>query len=554
MSHAASDLALPLAPKRPATSAFFYTDAHWRALDQLSDGLRDGPGVSALVGMRGCGKTSLRRIAQEQAPASVRVVAARANQSDFEPFFSLLLDALGAEAAVSSTEDPLQALYQRLAQLAQAEVGVALFIDDAHRLSLTALAQAADLTDCGRLDDGRPFGVRLVLVGDDLLLDKIVEADREPLYQAEVADVRPFLLSEIASFARTRLGRPLPDLTVERLAARSAGVPAVLSRLLQRAMAEAGEAAGGDVWLDAAGVDAAADALGFGEIDPHSLRAAADTLQSRPPGAELDPFVSADPPSVGSSASAARPTRPFTPAEEALSRAPTSEPSTALHRQRRFGPRLINRSRWRRAGVLSRLAWGGGIMIAAVVGLAMVMQTVIVPRAADQGVDLTSTTVETYENHRGVVLDVMEGAFAAAEGVARQAATLEEVGPVAADLAAEAAEARGVLRAGRTAESLQQLPAAEAAAARRAELARLFAAAERHFDAKRYTRPSGANAYAVLLAAYRLEPRSESAGRGFARLIAVYRGLARAALEKSDFDSYYRYNELVDRIEARESI
>ena len=101
---------------------------------------------------------------------------------------------------------------------------------------------------------------------------------------------------------------------------------------------------------------------------------------------------------------------------------------------------------------------------------------------------------------------------------------------------------------------MQHLPSEEAAEARRAELARLFAAAERHFDAQRFTRPAGSNAYAVLLAAYRLEPRSESVERGFARLIAVYRGLARVALEKSDFDSYYRYNELVDRIEAREPI
>ena len=505
--------------------------------------MRAGPGVSILVGARGCGKTSLRRIAQDQAPSSIRAIAARAETAGFETIFTILLDALGAEAAVSTAGGPQEALRERLAQLSQAEVGVVLFIDDAHLLAPAALAQAAELTDCGRLEDGRPFGLRLILVGDDLLRDKIDAADREPLHAAEVFELRPFICGEIASYVRARLGRSVSESTLRRLGARSGGVPAQLNLILKRIQADAGSAKEG-VWYDAGAVDAAADALGLGEIGNPELCQDIDQ----------GPFFSSGPLPGADEKSGARPTRPFAPAE--LDHAPPPEsPAPAPHRTRRTGPRLVNRARWKSVATLSRLALGGAVVIGLGLGGAALLWRAVFPAAADQGVELASTTTEAYERNRGAVLDVMDGALAATEEAARRAAAAEApFGSVAADLAADAAEARGVLRAGRAAEAFEQLPPKEAAAARRAELARLFAAAERHFDAQRYTRPAGANAYAELLSAYRLDPRSESAERGFARLIAVYRGLARAALEKSDFDSYYRYNELVDRIEARDPI
>ena len=261
--HAASDGAAE------ATADFFYTEAHWRALDELAEALAAGRPSTLLIGPRGSGKTTIARQAMAAAPNTIQAIhVAATGETVYADFETRLIEALGVDAAVQGAGSRSEALRLRLAQLATAGQRVALCVDDADRLGDDTLTALAGLAKLGVLEDGRPYGALLVLAGASALLRRMSEFDDASgdWSEAVAGALRLRLLrrDEASKFVAARLTIGSVGLVdaIDPIMERTGGAPALLDRLLRRLSAELD---GGDAQMTAERINAAADALA---LDP----------------------------------------------------------------------------------------------------------------------------------------------------------------------------------------------------------------------------------------------------------------------------------------------
>ncbi|MCB1958411.1 MAG: hypothetical protein KDG55_22275, partial [Rhodocyclaceae bacterium] len=137
-------------------------------------------------------------------------------------------------------------------------------------------------------------------------------------------------------------------------------------------------------------------------------------------------------------------------------------------------------------------------------------------------------------------LDKARTALKSAEGIDASVDGLSDTRRILADAErAQAerqarAEAEAAERQAREAEARRAAEARQAAAEQQARVARLVERGQQALAAKRLTTPAGNNALALFRQALELDPSSQGAQDGLEAIVAAYRDLASAALDRND--------------------
>ncbi len=209
--------------------------------------------------------------------------------------------------------------------------------------------------------------------------------------------------------------------------------------------------------------------------------------------------------------------------------------------------RLHRRSRRRQA--LVALGYAAALSLAGLLVLTGASEDGRDPLSRALGVDLGA-------EGREALLDVADGVLVVT-GAAADA--LAEHGPDAVaealdDVASGAQSVRGELDRGRFAGELSELSSDQAGAEREAAVRAALDAAQERMALGRYTAPAGGSAYDALLAADRAAPSDPRVIAAFDALIAHYSAEAGRGLDRSDYEAFYRAQEIIDRIRTRRPI
>jgi general secretion pathway protein A len=213
------------------------------ALTAITDGIGERDGLLLLVGEVGTGKTTLVRRLLDTLPAAVRTVLVLHPTVGFEEILDHLLLELGLPVAGGTPEALLERLAEFLREHAREGGTVAVFFDEAQALRDSTLAALPRLLDLVA-HDGRP-GIQLVLVGQPELDARLAAPALEPV-RARIgrsARLVPLSPDGVGAYVRARLTHAratdvelfTPD-AIERLAARSNGVPRVINVLCESAL------------------------------------------------------------------------------------------------------------------------------------------------------------------------------------------------------------------------------------------------------------------------------------------------------------------------------
>ncbi|MCI4662785.1 MAG: AAA family ATPase [Neomegalonema sp.] len=168
--------------------ALYLTPDHFAAIDGLMTQIGAGTGITTLCGPFGAGKTTLMRKVIADMPGNEQTsgrygIALPDPSMTFSQVVSFLHDTLGAADAAQEAGSKVEALRQRLFQLASAGERVVLFVDRAEALSPSLTERIPRLPKIGVMPDGSPVGIQVVLVGDtsfqarlDAGTDKVMSA------------------------------------------------------------------------------------------------------------------------------------------------------------------------------------------------------------------------------------------------------------------------------------------------------------------------------------------------------------------------------------------
>ena len=216
------------------------------ALATISGGIARRAGLMLLVGEVGTGKTTLVRWLLDTLPVDVRTVLVLHPTVEFDEILDHVLLELGIPVSGGGPEVLLERLAEFLREHARGGGTVAVFFDEAqalHESTLAALPRLLDLVT----HDTRP-ALQLVLAGQPEMDARLAAPELAPVRKRVRASARlaPLSPEGVAAYVRARLAHAQardPDLftadALERLAARSQGVPRAINVLCESALVAA---------------------------------------------------------------------------------------------------------------------------------------------------------------------------------------------------------------------------------------------------------------------------------------------------------------------------
>ena len=219
---------------------FFATAQLTQRLNLLHHLVRFSDQVMVLCGREGSGKTTVvDRLLREGRDAWRATVVEARVESEGDQLLARALAGLEIRPGGERGADPRATLRTHLAAAQKSRQPTLLLVDDAQFLSAPALDLLLGLA---RSPDYP--GLRLLLVGDQALADRVAEAHGEALFH--LVELPPLGRDQSMHYIATRLdqtGAPVRDLfppaTVEALWKESHGYPGALNRLAARVVDEA---------------------------------------------------------------------------------------------------------------------------------------------------------------------------------------------------------------------------------------------------------------------------------------------------------------------------
>jgi general secretion pathway protein A len=215
------------------------------ALDAITAGITEHAGLVLLVGEVGTGKTTLVRQLLDTLPEHVRTVLVLHPTVEFDEILDHLLLELGIPVAGGDRSILLARLAEFLREHAR-DGTVVVFFDEAQALRDSTLAALPELLDLV-VEHGHP-AIQLVLAGQPELDGRLASPTLAPVRARVAATARLEALSRerVAAYIRARLERAQardPELftadAIDRIAARSQGIPRVINVLCENALVAA---------------------------------------------------------------------------------------------------------------------------------------------------------------------------------------------------------------------------------------------------------------------------------------------------------------------------
>jgi general secretion pathway protein A len=227
----------------PNPKYLFLSAQHREALTHLRYGLTGRPGMTALIGEAGTGKTTLVRAAVRQAGGERAIIVHVSNPAlTRAEFFHTLAAGFGFGAsAAASKVDFLRALERALASAVEARTVLALIIDEAQSLPAELLEEVRLLTNL----DVHGQSIAVALVGQPELAQRLNEAGMRQLKQriALRCQLAPLTLLETAAYIEARVSVAGGDAhgmftrdAVKTIHERSAGIPRTINVLCDNAL------------------------------------------------------------------------------------------------------------------------------------------------------------------------------------------------------------------------------------------------------------------------------------------------------------------------------
>jgi general secretion pathway protein A len=223
---------------------FYHSTSHDHVAQQLLTAVRCREGCVLVTGDPGTGKTAICRVVVDQLDRRTLTSVVLHPCRSIEAVLRSVLADFGViarqdAAGTPATQEKLTAaLASFLGSLAPLEASAVVVIDDAHNLPVGVLAELHSLADAGPL--------QVVLVGHARLAKvlkrrELRALDRQIVVRCRVAPLRP---DEILAYVRHRLAvagtNPrvdFDDIAVARIHALTGGVPQLVNRLCDRALA-----------------------------------------------------------------------------------------------------------------------------------------------------------------------------------------------------------------------------------------------------------------------------------------------------------------------------
>ena len=215
------------------------------ALDAITAGIAEHAGLLLLVGEVGTGKTTLVRQLLDTLPEQVRTVLVLHPTVEFDEILDHLLLELGIPVVGGDRSVLLARLAEFLREHAR-DGTVVVFFDEAQALRDSTLAALPELLDLV-VEQGRP-AIQLVLAGQPELDGRLAAPAlaRVRARVAVTARLEALSRDRVAAYMRARLERAQardPELftaeAIDRIAARSQGIPRVINVLCENALVAA---------------------------------------------------------------------------------------------------------------------------------------------------------------------------------------------------------------------------------------------------------------------------------------------------------------------------
>jgi general secretion pathway protein A len=215
------------------------------ALDAIAAGIAEHAGLLLLVGEVGTGKTTLVRQLLDTLPEQVRTVLVLHPTVEFDEILDHLLLELGIPVVGGDRSVLLARLAEFLREHAR-DGTVVVFFDEAQALRDSTLAALPELLDL-IVEQGRP-AIQLVLAGQPELDGRLAARAlaRVRARVAVTARLEALSRDRVAAYMRARLERAQardPELftaeAIDRIAARSQGIPRVINVLCENALVAA---------------------------------------------------------------------------------------------------------------------------------------------------------------------------------------------------------------------------------------------------------------------------------------------------------------------------
>lgn len=239
------------------------------AIQNITTSLLDGERVALLTGQHGVGKTLLAHqlTAQYENRGLHTAWAACAPVMDSQALFQMLLADCGLPFAIRSTVELRMNLMEHLLPCIGEEKSTLLIVDEAQHVPVTMLEELRPLIET-TTPLGHP-GVQLLLVGTELLLEKVRQATEMGLFHwiGCCSMLKPLELEEAATFLQEQWkragGNPATQFSEEAwtmIAEMGQGVLLHMNRLARHALRLA--ESGGQTVVDAEAVWEAASSTG----------------------------------------------------------------------------------------------------------------------------------------------------------------------------------------------------------------------------------------------------------------------------------------------------
>lgn len=552
------DVEADAAQKAAEAAECAFNASHWSAVEAIPAGVEAGRSISAVIAPRWGGGAAAAQVLAKSAPPKCSAHLLRLGDGSATVLARVIAAAVGAPSEAADNDNPLDAVRERLEQLAAFDAAVIFLVEDADRLADNALAMIERLAAHGRRlerlrrlnagEDERtcPLGAKFVLFGGQELLDRLGAA-RDPSLRAAAANaerLRFFDPAEVGAYLKKRLrgaGREealIEPAAIERCEAETSGSPELLGALcaharVNRALGEGTPLCAAEISAIATELDFAAKRAGFDDwaVDSRRRAPAAPTAEPGQPSAQVEDFEdwivdTAEEFELDEWIEDERAPAPSRP--PAAKRGPGLIARAAGRARDRAARREAARRRAPRQ--LRTVTKGGASRRAVIVGATVLSLTAMA---------LMSWMVEAPE-HRAAP------PAAAPVETPRQALSIRNAEPASEEMRPWAEK---------PADPVEPLAAApELAPEIEGRLSAALTLADRRIAARQFTGPAGASAYDALIDVAYLAPGDPRLAIAFERIASHYEEQAEQALSREQFQDFYRLNALVDAIRARRSL
>jgi general secretion pathway protein A len=226
----------------PDPRFLYLTPGHREALAHLVYGVREHTGFLVLIGEVGTGKSSLLRALLERLDGTSAVAFLVNSGLSFDGILEYALEEFGIPTPGASRAQRLIALQRFLIDRSSAGQSVLLILDEAHRLTRTALDHIRQLSN---LESPTRTRLQILLVGQPELKAKLALPALRQLRQRITlrAVIPPLSPREVGRYVHRRLqiaGARDPDIftgrAVARIAAYAGGIPRVVNTVCEHCL------------------------------------------------------------------------------------------------------------------------------------------------------------------------------------------------------------------------------------------------------------------------------------------------------------------------------